>query len=123
MSEAESNEPPASKTLTQHQAEAAAFLDDDLRHPRLGATLGLVEELGELVKEVMELEIYGQDAAREKLSDEVADVLFSLFEVCNAYGISLEEAYEQKQAKIRLKRDDWIAKYSAKLRAVRAKLD
>jgi NTP pyrophosphatase (non-canonical NTP hydrolase) len=94
-----------------------------LKHPRLGATLGLVEELGELVKEVMELEIYQQAAAREKLADEVGDVLFSLFEVCTAYGLSLEEAYEQKIEKIRSKRPDWIAKYSRGLREIRAKLD
>ena len=118
-----SEEKRVGKTLTEHQQAAAEWLGDELRHPRLGATLGLVEELGELVKEVMELEIYGQSAARDRLGDEMADILFSLFEVCTAYNISLEEAYERKQAKIRTKRDDWIARYSQGLRQLRAKLD
>lgn len=111
------------KTLNQHQLEAAELLGDDLKHPRLGATLGLVEELGELVKEVMELEIYQQAEARQHLGDEMADVLFSLFEVCTAYNLSLEEVYERKVAKIRAKRDEWRDKYSQGLREVRAKLD
>lgn len=110
------------KTLPQHQAEAAAMLGEELKHPRLGATLGLVEELGELVKEVMELEIYLKPAARARLNDEVGDVLFSLFEVCNAYGISLEEAYEQKLAKMRPKLPQWLAD-SEGMRQMRAKLD
>src|SRR3954452_20767741 len=111
------------KTLRERQAEAAEMLGDSLNHPRLGATLGLVEELGELVKEVMELEIYRQEEARQRLGDEMGDVLFSLFEVCTAYGLSLEEVYERKVAKIRAKSDEWREKYSQGLREVRAKLD
>ncbi len=99
------------------------MLGDKLNHPRLGATLGLVEELGELVKEVMELEIYRQTEARPKLEDEVADILFSLLEVCNAYGINLETAYDRKLAKIRRKLPEWEEKYSATLQALKAKLD
>jgi MazG nucleotide pyrophosphohydrolase domain len=68
------------KTLDVLQQEAADILGDDLKHPRIGATLALVEELGELVKEIVEIEIYRQSDAREKLQDEVGDVLFSLFE-------------------------------------------
>ncbi len=111
------------KTLRELQAEAAAILADDLNHPRLGAILGLVEELGELVKEVMELEIYQQEAARARLDDEVADILFSLFEVCNAYNIALDTAYDTKVAKIKTKRGQWIEKYSQNLKAMKAKLD
>ncbi len=111
------------KTLRKLQVEAAAILGDDLNHPRLGATLGLVEELGELVKEVMELEIYQQEAARMLLDDEVADILFSLFEVCNAYNIDLDTAYDSKVAKIKTKRGRWIEKYSRSLKAMKAKLD
>ncbi len=117
-----SNDLPG-KTLAQHQQEAALFLGDELKHPRLGATLGLVEELGELVKEVMELEIYQQAAARDKLGDELGDILFSLFEVCTAYNIDLEQAYERKLAKIKPKRADWLARYSPSLRQLRARLD
>jgi NTP pyrophosphatase (non-canonical NTP hydrolase) len=100
-------------------------LGDDLKHPRLGAVLGLVEELGELVKEVMEAEIYSQDSPelRAKMGDEVADVLFSLFEVCTAYGLNLEDVYERKLQKIIAKSPEWREKYSEGLRQVRARLD
>ena len=111
------------KTLSERQSEAAELLGDSLNHPRLGATLGLVEELGELVKEVMELEIYRQTEARPKMEDEVADILFSLLEVCTAYGIDLETAYDRKLAKIRRKLPEWEEKYSAGLKEMKAKLD
>ncbi len=118
-----SQENNGGKTLAQHQTEAAEMLGEDLKHPRLGATLALVEELGELVKEVMELEIYQREEARAKLGDEMGDILFSLFEVCTAYNLSLEEVYERKLAKLKSKRDDWIKNYSQGLREIRAKLD
>ncbi len=113
------------KSLTELQDEAAALLDDALRHPRLGAVLSLVEELGELVKEVMEAEIYGQDSPelRARMGDEAADILFSLFEVCTAYGLNLEEVYAVKQAKIRAKIPQWREQYGPGLQRVRAKLD
>ena len=111
------------KTLSQRQAEAAEMLGDSLNHPRLGATLGLVEEVGELVKEVMELEIYRQAKARPKMEDEVADILFSLLEVCSAYGIDLEIVYDRKLAKIQGKLPEWKEKYSANLKEMKKKLD
>ncbi len=117
------NSGSVSLSLAEHQAQAAAFLGDDLSHPRIGATLSLVEELGELVKEIMELEIYGKQAARAELEGEVADVLFSLFEVCTAYGISLEEAYTRKVQVYHSKADKWRAESSEVLRRMKAKLD
>ena len=111
------------QTLAQLQAEAAGILAGGLNHPRLGATLGLVEELGELVKEIMELEIYRQAEARARLDDEVADILFSLFEVCNAYDIALDAAYRRKVNRIKAKRGEWIEKYSRTLREMKDKLD
>ncbi len=114
---------PTGKTLRQRQDEAAGMLGDSLNHPRLCATLGLVEEMGELVKEVMEFEIYRQSEARPKMEDEVADILFSLLEVCSAYGIDLETAYDRKLAKIRSKLPQWQEKYSANLKEMKKKLD
>lgn len=111
------------KSLRERQTEAAEMLGDNLNHPRLGATLGLVEELGELVKEVMDLEIYRQSAARPKMDDEVADIFFSLLEVCTAYGIDLETVYNRKLAKIRGKLPEWQEKYSANLIEMKKKLD
>jgi NTP pyrophosphatase (non-canonical NTP hydrolase) len=91
--------------------------------------LGLSEEVGELVKEIMELEIYNtprlplSDEAKASLSDEIGDILFSLLEVCSAYEIELETAYEGKFAKIRDKRADWIARFGQQLQARRFQLD
>ena len=118
------------KSLTQLQAEAKELLGEELKHPRLGATLGLVEELGELVKEVMSVEVYGEGPANPnwttqklELEAEVGDILFSLFEVCNAYQIDLETAYATKFAKIAAKREDWLSKYAPGLIQRRSKLD
>lgn len=112
-----------STTLAELQAEAKRLLGEELKHPRMGATLALVEEMGELVKEVMEFEIYGNEKAKEDMPDEVGDILFSLFEVCNAYDISLEEAYLRKVEKIESKREKWIGKYSETLAERRKRLD
>ncbi len=117
------------KSLQEYQAEAREFLGEKLKHPRLGAVLGLSEEVGELVKEIMELEIYNtpqlplgeQEEAR--LSAELGDILFSLFEVCSAYGIELESAYEAKFAKIKGKQAEWLAQLGDKLEQRRSQLD
>lgn len=118
------------KNLAELQVEAKELLGNELKHPRLGATLGLVEELGELVKEVMEVEIYGTGPTNEKWPEqkaafeaEVGDILFSLFEVCNAYDISLEAAYQSKFSKIAAKREDWLQKYADGLKKRRIQLD
>ncbi len=118
------------KSLTELQTEAKNLLGDELKHPRLGATLGLVEELGELVKEVMGVEIYGSGPdnpnwhnQKTAFEAEVGDILFSLFEVCNAYDIDLESAYATKFAKIAAKHPDWLQKYAPGLIARRQQLD
>lgn len=118
------------KSLAQLQAEAQALLGEELKHPRLGATLGLVEELGELVKEVMEVEIYGHgpnnpkwEQQRAAFEAEVGDILFSLFEVCTAYDIDLETAYNAKFAKIASKHDLWIEQLGTNLQERRKQLD
>lgn len=118
-----SNDDKRAKTLGELQAEAKRLLGEELKHPRVGATLALVEEMGELVKEVMEYEIYGDKKAIEEMPDEVGDILFSLFEVCNAYDISLEDAYRRKVEKIEGKREKWVGKYSESLAERRRKLD
>jgi NTP pyrophosphatase (non-canonical NTP hydrolase) len=118
------------KNLSELQAEASQLLGDELKHPRVGATLGLVEELGELVQEIMSIEIYGSgpggakwETQRTAVEDEVGDILFSLFEVCTAYGIELEEAYAAKLAKINAKRGEWLDTVAASLQERRRKLD
>ncbi len=117
------------KNLNEYQSEACEFLGEELKHPRLGAVLGLAEELGELIKEIMELEIYSKPQlplsgeAHAKLSAEAGDILFSLFEVCTAYNIDLATAYEAKFAKISAKKANWLQNYAPSLIQRRAELD
>jgi len=119
----------AAKTLRDYQHEAETLLGDKLRHPRLGAVLALTEELGELVKEIMEIEIYNtahlplEEAAKAKLSAEAGDILFSLFEVCTAYEIDLTTAYEAKFAKLQSMQADWLIRFGPHLSQLRQKLD
>ncbi len=93
-----------------------------IRHPRIGTVLGLQEEVGELCKCIMEWEIYGS-ADPVHLGEECADVLFSLFDVCNGYNIDLEAASERKLEYLKSKIGDWEAKYEESLRMRREILD
>jgi len=93
-----------------------------IEHPRLGNALGLFEEIGELAKELMETEMYGEDKT-EELADECADVLFSLLSLCDSYNIDLEEAYAKKITKISEKVPKWHEKYGKTLEDLRKKLD
>jgi hypothetical protein len=78
----------------------------------------------------MSIEIYGSgpggvkwETQRVAVEDEVGDILFSLFEVCNTYGIELEKAYAAKFAKINAKREEWLGTVAASLQERRKKLD
>jgi NTP pyrophosphatase (non-canonical NTP hydrolase) len=115
--------PPEQRTLDELQRAAGSVLGDALRHPRLGAALAFAEESGELMKEVMQLEIYGDTAARDRLAGEAADVLFSLFEVCTCYQIPLETHYLAKVAQLATKREGWTKKYGEVLNERRKVLD
>lgn len=109
------------KSLENIQIEQRDLLKG-IEHPRLGNIVGLFEEVGELSKEVMEIEMYGEDKKSE-LSDECADVLFSLLALCDSYNVNLAEAYAKKIDKISKKIPDWHKKYGKKLESLRIKLD
>jgi NTP pyrophosphatase (non-canonical NTP hydrolase) len=112
-----------SASLRKLQEQAAELLGEELRHPRVGAALALVEEVGELAKVIMEREIYRREEDVVELEEEAADILFSLFELCTAYKFSLEDAYRRKIEKISAKREKWIEKYSATLKEQRRRFD
>ena len=109
------------KSLDELQQEQKELLAD-LEHPRIGEALALFEEVGELAKEIMEIEMYGE-SHEEELGSEMADVLFCLFSLCNDYDINLSKVYEGKYKVIQGKIPDWRAKYADKLRILRAKHD
>jgi uncharacterized protein YabN with tetrapyrrole methylase and pyrophosphatase domain len=93
-----------------------------LEHPRVGAALALAEECGEVMKWVMEREMYG-GAKAEDLSDELGDVLVALAELASRYGIRLEDAASGALAKLREKGPTWQAELGGRLEAVRRRMD
>ncbi|MFW5888692.1 MAG: MazG nucleotide pyrophosphohydrolase domain-containing protein [Patescibacteria group bacterium] len=109
------------KSLQKLQEEQKKLLTG-IEHPRLGNTLGLFEEVGELSKEIMEIEMY-EGSRQEELEDEAADVLFSLFSICDSYNIDLQSAYSRKIEKINKKIPEWHEKYGARLKQLREKFD
>lgn len=109
------------KTLFQLQQEQNELLRG-IEHPRLGNILGLFEEVGELAKEITEVEMYGQPKQKD-IGKECADVLFSLLSLCDSYGVNLSDEYVAKVGEISEKIPDWRVKYGKTLEYLRKKLD
>ncbi|MFA6314781.1 MAG: MazG-like family protein [Candidatus Paceibacterota bacterium] len=109
------------KTLSEIQQRQRELLTG-IEHPRLGNVLGLFEEIGELAKEVTEVEMYGQPK-QENFGKECADVLFSLLSICDSYGIDLSGEYAAKVTEIEGKISEWKIRYGKTLEVLRKKLD
>ncbi len=109
------------KSLNEIQ-ENQKILLKGIEHPRLGNVIGLFEEVGELAKEVTDIEVY-KEQKKGALGQECADVLFSLLSLCDSYGINLSSEYEAKVKEIERKIPDWRLKYTGILKALRSKLD
>ncbi len=103
--------------------EKIGVLFKNIAHPRIGAYIGLTEEVGELGKEIMEKEIYGADIDKEKIAAEAADIIFSTVELCNLYGIDIQTELLKKLNKISAKIPDWEKKYSEILKRKRERFD
>jgi NTP pyrophosphatase (non-canonical NTP hydrolase) len=104
-------------TIHEAQRELAQLLSK-VRHLRVGAALGLYEEVGELAKALMNWEIYGE-RDRENLTEECADIFFSLVDISNAYGIDLDAACTRKLHNTRDKVEKWESKYGQRLSKIR----
>lgn len=80
------------------------FPDSDVRD----ATLGCVEELGEVAKIVLKSKQKHRGANLDMLKDELGDVFIYMCHVASLAGISLEEAIVQKWDKVqrRVRKDD-----------------
>jgi NTP pyrophosphatase (non-canonical NTP hydrolase) len=94
----------------------------NIQHPRLGAVLGMYEEVGELAKAVMNWEMYGERDV-QNLQEECADIFFSLIDIVNAYGVNLDEACVAKLENTKSKISKWEGKYGARLSKLRTILD
>jgi len=109
------------KTLQKLQEEQKELLIG-IEHPRLGNIIGLFEEVGELAKEIVEIEIY-DELRKKEFEDECADVLFSLISLCDSYDADLQSAYLRKIEKIKGKIPEWREKYGENLKRLREKLN
>jgi len=94
--------------MREYQRKVEEFAE---RHDFRGTTafriLDLVSEVGELVKDATKSASYGiEEEKLEVKKDEVGDILFSLFRVCNDLGIDAEEALEDALEKYEKRMDE-----------------
>jgi len=106
----------------EHLQRRTRQLMEGLEHPRVGAALALGEECGELLRCVLEREIYGAPPD-DALAGEVGDVLISLVEVCERYGLALDACAAAALKKIERQGPRWREQLGESLRAVRKRLD
>ena len=104
------------------QSEARR-LTQGLEHPRVGAALALGEECGEVLRWVLEREVYGSASSADDLADEVGDVLIVLAEICDRYDLSLTACASGALAKLEQKVPEWRAQFGESMQARRERLD
>ena len=93
-----------------------------IEHPRVGAALALAEEVGEVMRCVLDGEYYGKDV-REALADEVGDVLVALLEVCDRYGLALADSAQHAVEKLERKAPQWREELGERLQVLRKRMD
>jgi len=93
-----------------------------IEHPRVGAALALAEECGEVMRCVLDGEYYGKDV-QAALADEVGDVLIALTEVCDRFGIQLEDSARGAVAKLERKAPAWREELGDRLTELRRRMD
>lgn len=103
--------------------QEARRLTEGLEHPRVGAALALGEECGEILKWVLEREVYGSDEPAASLAGEIGDVLVTLAELCDRYDLSLGDCGAHVLAKLETKAPEWREQLGGGLRAARERLD
>ncbi len=111
-----------STTLESVQARVAEILGA-LAHPRVGASLALSEECGEVAKLVLEREVYGQVGSDEALAGELCDVLVCVAELGNLYGIDLGAALSSKLDDLALRAPKWTEDFGPGLARARERMD
>lgn len=76
------------------QAKVEVFVRlHEMESPVEHRVLDLVSEVGEMAKDVLKMSDYGRkDFVKGDLKNELGDVMFSLANVANYFGVNLEEA-------------------------------
>lgn len=103
------------------QREVARLMEG-IEHPRVGVALALGEECGEVLRSVLEGEVYGSDVG-DALAEEVGDVLLALAEICERFGLRLDTCAECAVEKLEEKAPGWRARLGERLQAVRERMD
>lgn len=103
------------------QAQVRALLAG-LEHPRLGVALALGEECGEILRCVLDQEVYGKEAGAA-LAAEVGDALVALVELCERFGLDLDACARAALAKVERLAPAWRADLGPHLARLRARLD
>ena len=93
-----------------------------IEHPRVGAALALAEECGEVMRCVLDGEYYGKEN-RAALADELGDVLISLLEVSDRYGIELADCAQGAVDKLERKAPEWREELGERLVELRRRMD
>ncbi len=86
------------KEFQKKCADLVEKMDDKFgveRNPQLSFTQ-MVEEIGELAKDINLKQLRKKDPDMENLSGEFADVFMQLSALARMYGVDLEEAVENK---------------------------
>lgn len=94
-----------------------------VKYPRVGTIIGLQEEIGKLAEVVMDVEIYAKPFNKEKLDKRCAEVLFSFIDLCNSYGVNLEEVSLKRIEEIRNQIKGWEKVHGEILREKKEKFD
>jgi len=72
-------------------------------YPRVGTIIGLQEELGKLAEVIMDIEIYGKPFDKNRIGQKCSEVFFSFVDLCNSYGIELNEISKSRIDEIKKK--------------------
>lgn len=92
-------------------------------YPRVGAIIGLQEEIGKLAEIIMDVEIYGKFFDRNKLEERCSGVFFSFIDLCNLYDIEIDKISKFRIKKIRKKIEKWEKEHEKILQEKREKFD
>jgi len=115
-------EPPSDPTLRDYQKKVEKLMAE-VRHPRLGAFTALAEELGEIGKEILALEIYGSTKNPGNLGRELADGLVALLELASAYDMDIQHLLDEKLKDLETRVPEWSKKFGPNLAKKRKKMD
>lgn len=83
--------------MREQQKRAKEFAEEnDLDAPAPFRLLDLVSELGEIAKDATKTAEYGEKPEQlDVKQDEIGDLLFSLFTLCNSLDIDAQEAFDE----------------------------